>query len=465
MTRTPGKTADARTAAERRTHARQKIGSTVYIDLDEGNGGILLDISEGGFSVQAAIPLIEDELPRLRFRFLSSDDWILGSGTIAWRNESKRLAGVSFVHIPEEARHRIRQWVLLPPEAQSLRAPVSSTLISKSSVGQPGVPITEACEESLRSQASVTPTPTPAPSKSHNQLPRISSGMLKDMLVDERHRIRLHDLISDETELFCARLIQNEPSRNVLVTQKEFIKRIHRYEELTQELLPIICTGCFWGEKSHEHVWAELLERIASTAEEHDGFEQWIALQHYPALLLLYAGAIGAIANDRYSTLAELLLKPISKGMGRDHRLILRLNAPTVIEDETLANSLLGGKSIAAPVSEYLYGFLRDHLKACIPSDSHYLEVFDRFEYLFALVWTDQNVMSASLGWIPLGRFASKPTLSGPARGKDPITHVASEISAQGKEWAPLRAGLFSGSLERLLTARRRVAAFLASQS
>ena len=147
--------------------------------------------------------------------------------------------------------------------------------------------------------------------------------------------------------------------------------------------------------------------------------------------------------------------------MGRDQRLILRLNAPTVIEDETLANSLIGGKSIAAPVSEYLYGFLRSHVKACIPSDSHYLEVFDRFEYLFALVWTDQNVMSASLGCVPLGRSASKPTLSGPARGKDPITHVASEISAQGKEWRRSAQACSLARLKDSSLARRRVAAFL----
>ena len=294
MTGTPNKTSNARTAAERRTHARQKIGSTkLHLTSMRATEEFSLDISEGGFSVQAAIPLIEDELPRLRFRFLSSDDWILGSGTIAWRNESKKLAGVSFVQIPEEARNRIRQWVLLSPDAQSLRVPVSSTLISKSSVGQRSVPITKASVESVPSQVSVTPmlkadehrevagvsqaaaddhdsavtasdeTPAKstidrardavpnsaasAPSTSDNQLPRVSSGTLKDLLVDESYRVRLHDLISDETGKLCTRLIQTEPSRNVLVTQQEFTKRLHRYEELNARTSPYHLHGLLLG--------------------------------------------------------------------------------------------------------------------------------------------------------------------------------------------------------------------------
>ena len=47
--------------------------------------------------------------------------------------------------------------------------------------------------------------------------------------------------------------------------------------------------------------------------------------------------------------------------------------------------------------------------------DADYDEAFDRFEYWFALIWTDENPKSASLDWVPvatpLGRFASRARL------------------------------------------------------
>ena len=72
---------------DRRLHSREKFSSVVYVDFDAGNGGIILNISEGGLAVQAARALIEVELPSLRFRFSRSDNWISGKGVVAWKTK------------------------------------------------------------------------------------------------------------------------------------------------------------------------------------------------------------------------------------------------------------------------------------------------------------------------------------------------------------------------------------------
>lgn len=77
-------------ASERRLHTRQQLRSLAYVVLDEGNGGIVLNISEGGFSVQAVTSLVEDALPSVRFQLSGSREWIETGARIAWRGESKR---------------------------------------------------------------------------------------------------------------------------------------------------------------------------------------------------------------------------------------------------------------------------------------------------------------------------------------------------------------------------------------
>ena len=96
---------------ERRLHARRQDIALAYVEIGEGNGGIILNISEGGLVLTAAEPLPDDCLPSMRFQLPGSNDWIEASGEIAWISESKREAGVRFVDISEDARNRIRSWM------------------------------------------------------------------------------------------------------------------------------------------------------------------------------------------------------------------------------------------------------------------------------------------------------------------------------------------------------------------
>lgn len=75
-----------------------------------------------------------------------------------------------------------------------------------------------------------------------------------------------------------------------------------------------------------------------------------------------------------------------------------------------------------------------------------YEATFDRFEVFFALVYADLDENRDGSIWGPPGRFAWKHS-----RGLDtsPFTKIVEEAAAQGKDWPPLRAGLFGGTLDR----------------
>jgi len=96
---------------ERRRHVRQAVGTLAYVELDEGNGGIVLNVSEGGVSVQAVASLTDNVLPRVRFQLSQSPEWIETSARVTWAGESRKLAGLEFIDLSERARAQIRQWL------------------------------------------------------------------------------------------------------------------------------------------------------------------------------------------------------------------------------------------------------------------------------------------------------------------------------------------------------------------
>jgi TonB family protein len=102
---------DPVSASERRAFARQPIRSLAYVELDEGNGGIILNISEGGLSVQAVAGLMDDLLPGVRFQLAETDTWIEANARISWTNETRKLAGLEFLNLSEDCRCSIRKWL------------------------------------------------------------------------------------------------------------------------------------------------------------------------------------------------------------------------------------------------------------------------------------------------------------------------------------------------------------------
>jgi TonB family protein len=106
---------------DRRTHSRHRIRALAYVELGENNGGIVLNICEGGFGVRAAEAIQEDSLSRLRFQMQHATQPLEMSGKIAWTSESRKEAGVCFTDLRDEALSEIRTWIL--QEASPGRSP------------------------------------------------------------------------------------------------------------------------------------------------------------------------------------------------------------------------------------------------------------------------------------------------------------------------------------------------------
>ncbi len=111
-----------------RGHLRRKLSPMAYVELGQDNGGILLNLSEGGFAVQSALALNSREFPELRFQVPSLQGWLTASGRIVWISDSKKEAGIQFTELPGDARTEIQKWVAAEgtPEQSRERIPVGA---------------------------------------------------------------------------------------------------------------------------------------------------------------------------------------------------------------------------------------------------------------------------------------------------------------------------------------------------
>ena len=107
---------------DRRLCGRRSVPSLAYVDLGESNGGVILNIGEGGLAVTLVAPLYTDVLSRMRFQLPGSSEWLEARGEIARIGDSKKEVGLRFVNLSEDARSRIKHWVSAVSPGQSQKA-------------------------------------------------------------------------------------------------------------------------------------------------------------------------------------------------------------------------------------------------------------------------------------------------------------------------------------------------------
>lgn len=107
---------------ERRGCLRHKVRGPIFASFDGVTGGMILDLSEQGLSMQTVVPLEADRFVQLRLDLPDSDTHLETTGYIAWADALGR-AGVRFSDLPVEARQRLNDWLTLNDTAPSRKAP------------------------------------------------------------------------------------------------------------------------------------------------------------------------------------------------------------------------------------------------------------------------------------------------------------------------------------------------------
>jgi hypothetical protein len=88
-----------------------KLDQLVYIELESGNGGMMLTISEEGFSFRAVTPVRPSG--RIPFSFsINGTDKLQGFGKIEWTKDDGKVAGLQFTDVTTEFLNAVRKWLV-----------------------------------------------------------------------------------------------------------------------------------------------------------------------------------------------------------------------------------------------------------------------------------------------------------------------------------------------------------------
>jgi hypothetical protein len=95
----------------RRRCPRQTLRTLAYVNLNEGNGGIIRDIAETGLAVQAVGALRAGQEVSLRFDLLSPRVRVDARGIVAWADPGGQ-AGIELLETSPRIRRALRDWLL-----------------------------------------------------------------------------------------------------------------------------------------------------------------------------------------------------------------------------------------------------------------------------------------------------------------------------------------------------------------
>src|ERR1700688_2686418 len=123
------------TNLERRESPRKRFENLLYVEVEPGNGGMVLNLSEHGFGFRA----VKRVRPKTDVKFafnLDEKRRVGGNGRIEWSDKEGRVAGVQFTDVSDEFLAEMRNWmanaVEYPMQNESSRRASSSVPVAVS---------------------------------------------------------------------------------------------------------------------------------------------------------------------------------------------------------------------------------------------------------------------------------------------------------------------------------------------
>ena len=136
---------------DRRNTSRMPVNGLAYVNLAPDNGGIVLNVSEGGLCFQCRAPVRSVDSIRFWFSYRSSrmeatgpaganepsrigvSRFIEVAGELAWTDDTRKRGGLRFKNLPEVAREQIRDWIHEPAFVRINKRPVPTFRSGKKS--------------------------------------------------------------------------------------------------------------------------------------------------------------------------------------------------------------------------------------------------------------------------------------------------------------------------------------------
>jgi hypothetical protein len=119
-----------------------KLDQLVYVELEANNGGMMLTVSEEGFSFRAVTPV--RATGRTPFSFtINGTQKLSGFGKIEWTRDEGKVAGLQFTDVSSQFHQALRTWLAQlgsPAVSSSTELLTSKPTLRSASEGVSGTP-------------------------------------------------------------------------------------------------------------------------------------------------------------------------------------------------------------------------------------------------------------------------------------------------------------------------------------
>jgi hypothetical protein len=239
----------------------------------------------------------------------------------------------------------------------------------------------------------------------------VAVATLKRYLSDPLQRIRLHDLVQGEADR-VARWVSEDAAAhfNESWTVAKSVEQLERYETVTANLRAMVAAGAYHGTEEQTELWMQAIRRVAQASDDLN--DQRTNLTRYPALLVLYAATLGALAGQRHRIFARIMRETTARFRDVEASVMTRLRRTWVMSgDDQQAIPRYG--MTTAPLSHRIADVLRQEMSPYLPDERDYVYHFDLLEYLLS-VWLvylheTQGLQTSAEPGCYVGRYVGRP--------------------------------------------------------
>lgn len=234
----------------------------------------------------------------------------------------------------------------------------------------------------------------------------IAVAMLKEYLPEERHQIRLHDLLTGEFGRALDRLNDLNFPVNAW-DPNEFARQAVKYSVATEPLLPLAFTAGMWSNGQQARLWLAFIAELAERRRDLSGVTPLIDLRSFPASLVFYAFCFDALVGGHLPVIGELAGKVVDFGRGK-FALGDALNIASVITDggADRFKLLTAYADERLPGSELIADTLRSVSKHVLRGSVAFDDALARLEMALAFGYAERrNAAEKGWFWVPPGRF------------------------------------------------------------
>lgn len=294
----------------------------------------------------------------------------------------------------------------------------------------------------------------------HPLSPELAVVSLKKYVAEDKYRIKLHDLVMDEVNRVCNSIAEAKfPMTGMAATAasgQPYEERIHQYMNELSTLTPLIINGCWWGRVEHDELWIRAIERLANIVTDGGEYNSFRELRLFPAAYTMYAAGIAAISAKRFDLMGKLLHEPQVSEMNGQGKPLDLLFLQNVANPDYFPPTKQNTKR-RTPLNDIVFDALKVSFSGLLPNSNDFEVAFDKFEYLFALVYGQVNEKERSQNgvefvWVPPGRFAWKRKFDDHISKK-----LQKEIENAKDDWSPIKQGLLRGNYQSLLDNKKLV--------